>query len=129
LVLLPGSITAREWLPPALRPHARILFAFESINQSDALPSEHDIAVHQHRAHLALTSAQLLIEGLRRAGRKTTRAKLIEAIETIQRFETGYLPPLNYGPRRHIGFTGEHILAFDPQGRQLLQPVQHIQLD
>jgi ABC-type branched-subunit amino acid transport system substrate-binding protein len=128
LVLLPGSITAREWLPLALSPQVRILFAFERVDRS--LPAEHDIAVQQPPPQeLALTAARLLVEGLRRAGRKATRAKLIEAIESIKRFETSYLPPLSYGPQRHIGFTGAHIRVFDPERGQLLETVHRIQLD
>jgi hypothetical protein len=58
---------------------------------------------------------KLLVEGLRRAGRAVSRAKLIEALETIQRFETGYRVPLSYAPRQHIGFMGAEVVRLDPR--------------
>jgi len=42
-----------------------------------------------------------------------SRARLIEAIETIQRFDVGEGPPVSYSPRCHVGFTGAKITRFD----------------
>jgi hypothetical protein len=75
----------------------------------------------------ALAAARLLVEGLRRAGRDVSRARLVEAIETIQRFETGDGAPVSYGPQRHVGFTGAEIMRLDPQ--QPPQPVDRVELD
>jgi ABC-type branched-subunit amino acid transport system substrate-binding protein len=138
LVLLPGSNTALEWLPhdPTTRIRVLVGFAFDPLSplsaragEDRALADEHGIAGSVSPARTALAAAKLLAEGLRRAGRDLTRAKLIDAIETIQRFETDDLPTLSYGPRQHIGFTGAQIVPFDLARRQLLAPVGRIVLD
>ena len=77
----------------------------------------------------AVATAQLVVEGLRRAGRDVTRPKLIDALETIQRFETDDLPPLNYAPRQHIGFTGAQIVPFDVRRRRLMEPLGRLQVE
>ena len=125
-MLLAGSLTNANALPQDISPQTRILVALQS---GDPLPG----AERESQAALAqrttLAAARLLVEGLRRAGRDVSRAKLIEALETIQRFETGYGAPVTYGPRQHMGFTGARIAPFDPQRRQPLEPVRRIQAD
>jgi ABC-type branched-subunit amino acid transport system substrate-binding protein len=138
IVLLPGSITVPEWLPQNLSPQMTILLGFELAGLSTsstemrgyaALAREHGFDERLPALQFALAAAKLMVEGLRRAGRDVTRAKLIEAVESIQHFATGYLPPLSYGPRKHIGFIGAQIVPFDPQRRQLIDPVGRIELD
>jgi ABC-type branched-subunit amino acid transport system substrate-binding protein len=129
LVLLPGSITAPEWLPQDLSAQMRILLGFELAGLPRARGGTSDIEPAHRAQRSVLAAVKLLVEGLRRAGRDVTRAKLIDAIETIQRFETGYLPPLSYGARQRIGFTGAQIVPFDPRRRQLMEPVGRIHLD
>jgi hypothetical protein len=127
LVLLPGSTTAPQWLPPDLSPHARILLGFELAGLHASPTGERGLPQLTQPVQHTLAAAQLVVEGLRRAGRDVTRAKLVDAIETIQRFETGYLPPLSYAPRQHIGFTGAQIVPFDPLRRQLIEPLGRIE--
>jgi branched-chain amino acid transport system substrate-binding protein len=47
--------------------------------------------------------AQTLVEGLRRAGRDLTREKLVEALETLDRWDDSVLPPVTYGPNLRGG--------------------------
>jgi len=70
----------------------------------------------KHRAVMAATIAagRLLVEGLRSAGRDLSRARLVEALETIRQLDTGTAPPLSYSPNRRVGIHGAAILAFDP---------------
>jgi len=43
-------------------------------------------------------AAMLFAEGVKRAGRELTRDGLIAALESLQRWDTGILPPLTIGP-------------------------------
>jgi len=135
LVLLPGSTTALEWLPQDPGVQMRILVGLERASSSPAQIAEHGVAEHRvpeptlPAQETALAAAKLLVEGLRRAGRDVTRARLIDALETIQGFKTGYLPPLSYGPRQHIGFTGALIVPFDARRRALMEPIDRVELD
>ncbi|NOY45174.1 MAG: ABC transporter substrate-binding protein [Deltaproteobacteria bacterium] len=44
---------------------------------------------------------KLFCEGLKRAGKDLTREKLIQALESIQNWENGIIPPVSFGPGDH----------------------------
>jgi hypothetical protein len=111
LVLAPGSLL--DALPG---PSRHLLLA-----QEVSAPAGTSVAAR------LLAAARLMVEGLRRAGRDVSRAKLVEAIETIQRFDVGEGTPVSYGPRRHVGFTGAEIIRLDFQ--QSARPVGRVELD
>ncbi|NKB69213.1 MAG: ABC transporter substrate-binding protein [Candidatus Latescibacteria bacterium] len=52
-------------------------------------------------------SAQILVEGLQRAGRHLTREKLVAALETFENWNQSVGPPLTYGP----GLRGGHNVS------------------
>jgi len=58
----------------------------------------------------ALAGAEILGEALRRAGRDLTRDRLIEQMESLRGFETGYAPPITYTPNRRLGARGAWVL-------------------
>lgn len=66
----------------------------------------------------AIAAARLFVEGLRRAGRNLSRSKLVEGIESVYQFETGFTQPLVYGPNQRIGAPGAHLLVVDLKNRQ-----------
>lgn len=61
----------------------------------------------------ALAAAEVLLEGLERTGRNLTRDRLIESLESLRGFETGYGPPVTFGPARRLGARGAYILKAD----------------
>jgi ABC-type branched-subunit amino acid transport system substrate-binding protein len=61
----------------------------------------------------ALAGAEILGEALRRAGRDLTRDRLIEQLESLRGFETGYAPPVTYTPNRRLGARGAWVLRPD----------------
>lgn len=67
----------------------------------------------------ALGAAEVLLEGLRRAGRDLDRESFIEKLEGFRHVPTGYTPPVTYGPSRRLGARGAYILALDLEGRKL----------
>jgi hypothetical protein len=52
---------------------------------------------------LAVATAAILIEAIKRMGGRASRAALITALETLQEFPTGVLPPLTFGRGQHVG--------------------------
>jgi ABC-type branched-subunit amino acid transport system substrate-binding protein len=68
----------------------------------------------------ALAAAEILIEGLKRAGRDVTRERLVEQLETLRTFETGYAPPVTYTPGRRLGARGAYIVRIDLKERRLV---------
>ena len=78
---------------------------------------------HEVVQRAALAAAEVLIEGLKRAGREVSRDKLIAALETLNRFDAGLGASVTFGPNRRIGARGAFIAALDsahPElGRQI----------
>ena len=77
------------------------------------LPSDHIQA-----QVAAIAAARVFVEGLQRAGRDLSRSRLTEGIEALYNFETGFTPPLIYGPNQRIGALGAHILSVDLERRK-----------
>ncbi|HEY5645956.1 MAG TPA: ABC transporter substrate-binding protein [Pseudomonadales bacterium] len=74
---------------------------------------------HTQAAISAYSSAVVLVEALRRAGRDLGRRELTAELERFYQFETGLTPPITFTANRRIGAKGAYIL--DPasleQGR------------
>lgn len=78
------------------------------------LATDHGLSRDQLSAQLsALAAAEVLLEGLERSGRDLTRDRLIGSLEALRRFETGYGPPVTFGPARRLGARGAYILKAD----------------
>ena len=75
------------------------------------------------------TAAKLMVEGLSQAGRDLSREKLLLALEGLYRYENGFTPPLTYGPNRHIGALGAHIVAVDVANRRFAAGSTWVELD
>jgi hypothetical protein len=75
---------------------------------------------HRTAELAALASAQVFLEALQRAGAEVTRDTLLDAIDSLADFATGFVPPLTYTPTRHLGSTGAYIVNInDPRGEAL----------
>jgi ABC-type branched-subunit amino acid transport system substrate-binding protein len=61
----------------------------------------------------ALAAADVLLEALRRAGRELSREKLVDQLETLRAFATGYVPPVTFGPARRLGARGAYVTRVD----------------
>jgi Cytochrome c len=71
----------------------------------------------RHPAHAAaLASAALFYAALERVGNDPTREKLLDAIDTFNHLETGFVPPLTYAATRHLGSTGSFVVNLSEKG-------------
>jgi ABC-type branched-subunit amino acid transport system substrate-binding protein/cytochrome c553 len=125
---LPGALTGKDILdaPPAFK--GKIFLSFPSV-PSDvkpaglenlrALAAKYKLPQGHVAAQIsAYVSAQLLVEGLKRAGRDLSREKLIAALEGLYEYETGLTPPLTYGPNRRVGAAGAYIVNVEIEKKQ-----------
>ena len=53
--------------------------------------------------YYGFATAQLLVEGLERAGRNPTRKSLVRGLETLKNWDVGSFPPITYGRNDHAG--------------------------
>jgi ABC-type branched-subunit amino acid transport system substrate-binding protein len=77
----------------------------------------------------AYSAAKILIEGLKRAGKDVSREKLIAALESLNRFETGLTPVITYGLNRRIGATGAYVVAIDLEKKQFVPTSEWININ
>ena len=124
IVLIPGSLAEREFLqaPPDFA--GRIFLAFPTLptaSTSGGMVAYRRLATsrklpHQYLAAqlAALSSAAMLVEGLKRVGRDVSRQKLMEALEGLYEFPTGFSHVLTYSPTQRVGALQTHIVMFAP---------------
>jgi ABC-type branched-subunit amino acid transport system substrate-binding protein len=77
----------------------------------------------------AYTAAKIAVEGLRRAGRNLSRDQLMLALESMEEFHPGLVPPVSYGPDRRIGTLGGHIVRADLVNGRFDERTRWIELD
>jgi ABC-type branched-subunit amino acid transport system substrate-binding protein len=127
LYFIPGQIAAREILESPAGMGAQVFLSlptlpsdqtedgaaeYQKLAESYRLPP-----VHRASQLTALASAKILVEALKRAGRDVSRAKLIEALEGLYQFKTGFTPSITFNPNRRVGSLGAYIVAIDAEGR------------
>ena len=61
----------------------------------------------------AVAAFDVLVEGLRRAGRQLTRERLVSSLEGLYDFPVGLQHPVTYGPNRRVGALGGRIVEVD----------------
>jgi ABC-type branched-subunit amino acid transport system substrate-binding protein len=103
-LLLAYPTLPSDWTPDRLRALA-LLREGRDVSADPLLPQV-----------LGLAAAELMSEALRRAGRTLTRARLVEVLEQLYRFDTGLTPPLTYGPNRRIGAAGAYVMEMGGSG-------------
>jgi ABC-type branched-subunit amino acid transport system substrate-binding protein len=64
----------------------------------------------------ALAAAEVLLEGLKRAGRDLRRETLVDQLESLSGFATAYAPPVTFGPARRLGARGAWVVAVSGRG-------------
>jgi ABC-type branched-subunit amino acid transport system substrate-binding protein len=125
---LPGALTGKDILdaPPTFK--GKIFLSFPSVpadikpaalENLRALAAKYKLPQGHVAAQVsAYVSAQLLTEGLKRAGRDLSREKFINALEGLYEYDTGLTPPLTYGPNRRVGAAGAYIVNVDTEKKQ-----------
>jgi branched-chain amino acid transport system substrate-binding protein len=64
----------------------------------------------------------VLAEGLQRAGRDLTREKLVEAMETFDRWDGSVMPPTTYGPNLRGGSsTSAFMMKADVANKRMVR--------
>jgi ABC-type branched-subunit amino acid transport system substrate-binding protein len=93
----------------------------ESIQEFRALAEKHKLPpAHLAAQFSALSSARILTEGLKRAGKDISREKLIQALEGFYEYQTGLTPAISFGPNRRIGAMGAYVVTVDLKQKQFV---------
>ena len=130
-LLVPGPLAPRAVLDLPAAFEGRILLAYPTV-PADQKPEalRHYAALfkgstlirnHQTSQVPAYSSAVLLAEALKQAGRDLTRAKLVSALETFQGFEPGLVPAVSFNAKRRLGALGGYVVAIDLKDKNFRQ--------
>jgi ABC-type branched-subunit amino acid transport system substrate-binding protein len=69
---------------------------------------------------VALAAAQVLVEGLKKAGRDLTRDGLVAALETLRDYPTALAAPVTFGPNMRTGVRAARLVRPDPEGHRFV---------
>ncbi len=123
LVFLPSGTSPKDIFnaPPGF--DGRMFMAFPTspadqsaagINEFRAFAARHKLpSTHVATQILAYSSAKILVESLKRAGKELTREKFVQALEGLYEYQTGLTPPITYGPNRRVGALGAYLITLD----------------
>lgn len=127
--LIPGSL-AQSDVVNSSGTHGRMFLAIPAsqhgISGAAAEEYRHLAALHSLPAYqvaeqwTALAGAKLLVEGLNRAGRNLSREALVQSLEEMSGFNTGFVPSLSYGPNRRAGNSEMEVMEVDTKNHKLV---------
>ena len=80
-------------------------------NVSRLLAGNERAGSHIQAVISAYSSATVLVEAMRRAGRNLGRRRLTAELEAFYQFDTGLTPPITYTANRRIGAKGAYVFG------------------
>ena len=89
--------------------HVNLMTAVDSMDRPQVKQANEILAKYSPKTkpgyypYLGMAGAVIFVEGAKKAGRDLTRAKLISALESTKRIETGLVPPLEWSAKYHGG--------------------------
>lgn len=120
---VPGAFVTPALLESAAASEGRLFLVVPSLPADQTpqamtryrrLAETYDLPQGHRATQLAtLAATEVLLEGLKQAGRDVSREKLIAALETLYEHRTGMLPPITYNPNRRVGAEGAYVMALD----------------
>jgi ABC-type branched-subunit amino acid transport system substrate-binding protein len=124
-----GDLVGRELFDAQEGFDRRIFLSFGSLpSQLPVGMSTHSTLADKYKlpaAHLAaqfesLAAMKALVQALQLAGAGLSRERLIEQLETLREYRTGFAPPLTFGPNRRMGANGAYVVTMDLINKKLV---------
>ena len=117
----------------------KIFLAYPSLPQDhkpagreelESLFEKYDLSSKHVAAQIsAYCAAKIMVEGIKRAGKKLSREKLVTALENLYEFDTGLTPRISYDANRRIGALGAYIVTVDLEKKKFVPVSDWIDLD
>jgi len=118
-VLIPAAYTSDDLQSAPPSRDRRIYIAVPSLPDdvtaegAAELQALHVPPEHATSCRLALASAKLLVEALRRAGRDVDRETVVNTLQTFYRMPTALTPPITWTRAQHTGTRFARVLSID----------------
>lgn len=68
----------------------------------------------------ALASASIVVEALKRSGHDLTREGFLSSLESLSNFDSGFAPPVSYGPNQRAGNTRIQVMRIDLKNKRFV---------
>lgn len=138
-LLIAGQVGGAEVLHLPVAFADRVFISFPNVPRSGTRDGFNELEDLRRKAGLnvppnalmaaTLSTAKVLTEGLRAAGRSLSRRKLIDALQHLHVYETGLTPAISFGPRRRTGADGVYVLAADIRNHNFLPGAAWMRVD
>jgi ABC-type branched-subunit amino acid transport system substrate-binding protein len=138
-VLIPGFMAGAEVFDFPESVDRQVFLAFPTLPtdhtpagllEYERLAKKYQLPVAFPEAQMTtLSSARILVEGLKRAGSELSREGLLAALEDLRDFDTQLTPQVTYGPNRRVGIRGAHIVSLDLAGRTFVPVSDGVEAD
>jgi len=115
---VPASAQLVFWLRgdvPGQLATGDVLLTTDSLSR----PADSEGAVQEIWARTT-TSAGILTEAMKRAGRALTRTSLLEALDSFDRVDNSLHTPITFGATQRVGSNNVRILTLDSEGKALI---------
>jgi ABC-type branched-subunit amino acid transport system substrate-binding protein len=128
LLDVPERFDTRLHLAYPTLPQDRKPWAMQSVSR--LLQKNGRAGAHPQAVVSSFSSVTVLVEALRRAGRKVGREELTAELEEFYEFDTGLTPPITFTSNRRIGARGAYVIspAILEEGR-LPESVAWVEID
>jgi ABC-type branched-subunit amino acid transport system substrate-binding protein len=127
-LLVPGPLAQRDIVELPIAFQDRVFLGYPTLPADQKPPALQEYAAlfqsrplirtHQTLQVPAYAAAVAAVEALRESGKEVNRPKFMKALETMQRFDTGMVPPLSYNADRRIGALGGYVVGLDLAKKQ-----------
>ena len=90
------------------------------LKQFAAMLNQHSVNLQSPSLQrIACSAVNFVAEGLKRAGKRLSRGKFIQALAEIKKFPVDIMPPLQFDPNNRQGVRGAYILTVDTKSSSL----------
>ena len=128
--LIPGFFAGKDILkaPEVMNGHIFVAYPATRPGLSETAGAEykrllganHPSATVASEQWSALAGASILVEALKRSGHDLSRQTLISSLEGFSNFDTGFVPPVSYGPHQRVGNAQIQIFRVDLKNKNLV---------
>ncbi|MDF1695910.1 MAG: ABC transporter substrate-binding protein [Saprospiraceae bacterium] len=128
-ILIPGKFASSKWLDAPMEMNQKIYFSYPtwlSERNEKAMVKYYSMAKaynldkdYKSAQIQSLSSIILFTEVLKLVGNDVDRTSLITQLQDLNSFQSGFIPPLSFGPNKRIGSEKVFILKANLEKKEL----------
>ncbi len=136
-IYLPGMLVNRKLLELPKEAMQKLEISYHSVPDKEGKLEDFYKFLHKHKFGaknmsirlFAYSGARIALEGVKRAGKRVSREKVVDAIEKLFDFDAGLNRPVRFDSSRRIALKGAYIVRYDSQQNRLASTGDWVALD